>query len=51
MELALQFYARMDSFHRRNYNAKQREKVNEQNHYVLAILKRTVGCTENQGSW
>ena len=44
MELALQFYARMDSFHRKNYNAKQREEANEQNHYVVAILKRTVGC-------
>ena len=52
MELVLRFYARMDSFHRKNYNSKQREEANEQNHYVVAILKRTVGCTENQGySW
>ena len=23
----------------------------EQNHYAAAIVKRTAGCTENQGSW
>ena len=29
----------------------QREEGNEQNHYAVAIVKRTTGCTENQGSW
>ena len=25
--------------------------ANEQNHYAVAIVKKTTGCTENQGSW
>ena len=28
-----------------------KEKANEQNPYAVAIVKRTAGCTENQGSW
>ena len=28
-----------------------RKEANEQNHYGVAIVKRTAGCTENQGSW
>ena len=27
----------------------QRQEVNEQNHYAVVIVKRTVECTENQG--
>ena len=46
----VRFYARMDSFHRKNYNAKERKQI-EQNHYAVAIVKRTTGCTENHGSW
>ena len=26
-------------------------KTNEQNHYAVAIVKRTAGCNDNQGSW
>ena len=48
MELALQFYATMVSFH--NLQC-QSEEVNEQNHYAIAIVKRRVGYTENQDSW
>ena len=29
----------------------QREEENEQNHYVVVVVKRTAGYTENQGSW
>ena len=29
----------------------QREEANEENHYAVAIMKITAGCTENQGSW
>ena len=45
-QLALQFYERMVCFHRNNYNAK--EEINELNHHVVVIMKRTVRCTENQ---
>ena len=45
MELALQFYATMVSFH--NLQCRS-EEANEQNHYVIAIVKRRV---ENQDSW
>ena len=27
------------------------EKANEQNPYAVLIVKKTAGCTENQGSW
>ena len=27
----------------------QREEANKQNHYAVVIVKRTTGCTENQG--
>ena len=27
------------------------EEANQQNHYPVVIVKRTAGCTENQGSW
>ena len=40
----------MNSFHRINYNVKER-KANEQTHHAIATVKRTAGCTENQGSW
>ena len=26
-------------------------EANEQNHYAVAIVKRTGGCTENQSTW
>ena len=26
------------------------EEANEQNHYTVPVVKRTAGCTENQGS-
>ena len=29
----------------------QREETNKQDHYAVAIMKRTARCTENQGSW
>ena len=29
----------------------QRQEANEQNHYAEVIVKRTVECTDNQGSW
>ena len=50
IELALQFYARMDSFHRKKLQC-QREEANQQHHYAVVIVKRTAGCTENRGSW
>ena len=28
-----------------------REEANEQYNYVVAIVKRTAGCAENQGIW
>ena len=28
-----------------------REEANEQNPYGVAIVKRTAGCTENQGTY
>ena len=40
----------MDSFHRRKLQC-QREEANEQIPYAVAIVKRTAGCTKNQGSW
>ena len=43
---ALRLYARMDSFHRKNYNAKERK----QNHYAIVIVKKAAGCTE-VASW
>ena len=36
----------MDSFHRKNYNAKERK----QNHYAIVIVKKAAGCTE-VASW
>ena len=48
-QLALRFYERMVYFHRSNYNAK--EEINELNHHVVVIMKRTVRCTENQSIW
>ena len=29
----------------------QKEGVNELDPYAVAIVKRTAGCTENEGSW
>ena len=50
MQGALRFNARMNSFHRRKLEC-QIEGANEQNPYAVVIVKRTAGCTENQGSW
>ena len=44
------FNARIHSFHSKNLQH-QKEETNEQNPYTVAIVKRTAGCTENQGSW
>ena len=49
MHGASRFYARMNSFRRRKLQ-RQIEGANEQNPYAVLIVKRTAGCTENQGS-
>ena len=41
---------RMDSFHRKNYNAKVERKQMSKIVVLLVIVKRTAGCTENPGS-
>ena len=48
------FYARTDSFHRRKPEKTtqcQREEANEESPYVIAIVKRAAGCTENHSNW
>ena len=49
MHGASRFYARINSFHRRKLQ-RQIEGANEQNPYVVLVVKRTAGCTKNQGS-
>ena len=48
------FLYKNDSFTRRKLQ-RRREEANEQNPYAaglaVVIVKRTPGCTENQGSW
>ena len=49
-QLALRFMQEwIDSFHRKNYNAKERKQMNKI--IVVVIVKRTAGCAENQGCW
>ena len=49
MELALWFYARMDSLQRKNYHAKRERKWAKS--LCCSNSERTAKCTVNYGSW
>ena len=45
MEQALQFYAKMDSYHRKTYNVKVRKQMSNII-YAVGIMKRTTGSSD-----